>query len=454
MKFQPYEAVLIPTDLRHDECIVQVADCLDHLNRVTAAVMDGIVARVAEYRSRLQDIQARTELARAKISVIRGSSKATKVFSSYKYPSKELEGPNGAPRLRGEEVLLVRSQTRIRSQHTTPDDRLLKEKLQFFNVRPPSKPTPEARGEEGGLGRLPDCTDSVGSLLLFNTGESPYTKYVMRDPLGTITRTSVAAKGAGDEQGNLMAAPASMSGAGQRGVPHEAFLYTPGRGQAPQMDVPAALPDLPGVADDLSYSEELGPSIAPSWLPELPEVPEENSQPTEAPTDCPLPPQSAIDCCPPPQTSSPEPPAACDAVPPSYETTVADPPEPAGTSSGRTEEAASEPCREVMPEDGSARASLLESIRKAGGKAALRGARREQHKKQVVAPAGDLMSDLRSKLQLRRKGISGDQESSRRAPPVPQVTSPLDRVLEIIPVHQRDSEDNTSTTDTEWNDSD
>ncbi|EEC05743.1 cxyorf1, putative [Ixodes scapularis] len=79
MKFQPYEAVLIPPDLRHDECIVQVADCLDHLDRVTAAVMDGILARVAEYRSRLQDIQARADLARAKISIIRGSSKATKV---------------------------------------------------------------------------------------------------------------------------------------------------------------------------------------------------------------------------------------------------------------------------------------------------------------------------------------------------------------------------------------
>lgn len=75
---------------------------------------------------------------------------------------------------------------------------------------------------------------------------SRYTKYVMRDPLGAIARTSAATKGAGDTQGNLMAAPASMSGASQRDVPHEAFLYTPGRGQAPQMNVPAALPDLPG----------------------------------------------------------------------------------------------------------------------------------------------------------------------------------------------------------------
>lgn len=73
---------------------------------------------------------------------------------------------------------------------------------------------------------------------------------------------------------------------------------------------------------------------------------------------------------------------------------------------------------------------------------------------QAPAPGGDLMSDLRNKLHLRRKGISGDTEGSKHAPPA-QVTSPLDRVLEMIPAPQpRDSEDASTTDDTEWNDSD
>lgn len=46
---------------------------------------------------------------------------------------------------------------------------------------------------------------------------------------------------------------------------------------------------MAGVADDLSYSEDLGPPIAPSWLPELPEVPAEN------PIDCTLPPEEPVE---------------------------------------------------------------------------------------------------------------------------------------------------------------
>ena len=48
----------------------------------------------------------------------------------------------------------------------------------------------------------------------------------------------------------------------------------PDLGQVPELDVPSYLPDLPGIADDLSYSADLGPGFAPSGpthnIPELP----------------------------------------------------------------------------------------------------------------------------------------------------------------------------------------
>lgn len=48
----------------------------------------------------------------------------------------------------------------------------------------------------------------------------------------------------------------------------------PDLGQVPEIDVPSYLPDLPGIADDLSYSADLGPGFAPSGpthnIPELP----------------------------------------------------------------------------------------------------------------------------------------------------------------------------------------
>lgn len=49
----------------------------------------------------------------------------------------------------------------------------------------------------------------------------------------------------------------------------------PDLGQVPEIDVPSYLPDLPGIADDLMYSADLGPGFAPSvpasaTMPELP----------------------------------------------------------------------------------------------------------------------------------------------------------------------------------------
>lgn len=49
----------------------------------------------------------------------------------------------------------------------------------------------------------------------------------------------------------------------------------PDLGKVPEIDVPSYLPDLPGIADDLMYSADLGPGFAPSGavsvtIPELP----------------------------------------------------------------------------------------------------------------------------------------------------------------------------------------
>lgn len=61
----------------------------------------------------------------------------------------------------------------------------------------------------------------------------------------------------------------------------ENYFYVPDLGQVPEIDVPSYLPDLPGIADDVSYSADLGPGFAPSGLtqniPELPSIPDESS---------------------------------------------------------------------------------------------------------------------------------------------------------------------------------
>ena len=59
----------------------------------------------------------------------------------------------------------------------------MKEKLQFYNVNVKTKKDDENNKKGEGLGKLPKKLDSISSLLLFNTVENPYNKYVIMDPL-------------------------------------------------------------------------------------------------------------------------------------------------------------------------------------------------------------------------------------------------------------------------------
>ncbi|KFO30889.1 WAS protein family like protein 1 [Fukomys damarensis] len=145
------------------------------------------------------------------------------------------------------------------------------EKLKYFPVCVSTKPDPEEEAEEG-LGGLPSNISSVSSLLLFNTTENPYKKYVFLDPLaGAVTKTHVML---GTETEKLFDAPLSISKREQleQQVP-ENYFYVPDLGQVPEIDVPSYLPDLPGIADDLMYSADLGPGIAPSAPGTIPELP-------------------------------------------------------------------------------------------------------------------------------------------------------------------------------------
>ena len=87
------------------------------------------------------------------------------------------------------------------------------------------------------------------------------------------------------------------------------------------------------------------------------------------------------------------------------------------------------------------RASLMESIRKAGGKsnAKLRNVKERKLKKkaekeQPTGGGGDLMGDLFAKLSMRRKGISGSKGDSGGSSEVPSGGgSAMDRISAMIP---------------------
>uniref|UniRef100_A0A4W2ID93 WASH complex subunit 1 n=1 Tax=Bos indicus x Bos taurus TaxID=30522 RepID=A0A4W2ID93_BOBOX len=448
---QTYAVPLIQPDLRREEAIQQVADALQYLQKVSGDIFSRISQRVELSRSQLQAIGERVSLAQAKIEKIKGSKKAIKVFSSAKYPAPERLQEYGSIFMGAQDPgLQRRPRHRIQSKHRPLDERALQEKLKFFPVCVNTKPEPEDEAEEG-LGGLPSNISSVSSLLLFNTTENLYKKYVFLDPLaGAVTKTHVMLGAETEEK--LFDAPLSISRREQleRQVP-ENYFYVPDLGQVPDIDVPSYLPDLPGVADDLMYSADLGPGIAPSApgaIPELPTFHTEVAQPFK-----PGGPRAgdglgwALPCSascllryltlsisvpdledgvltarppPPPPPPPPPAPAVLMSVPPPPPPPQAPPGQPAkgDDSGGASPSAPVQGAPKEVVDPSSGRATLLESIRQAGGigKAKLRSVKerklekkkqKEQEQVRATSQGGDLMSDLFNKLAMRRKGISG-----------------------------------------------
>lgn len=278
MTDQTFHVPGIPPDLRKEETIHQIADALEYLNKMANDVFQGISSRVADNRERIRKINDRVNLAQAKVEKIKGGkNKATKVFALSKYPADvNLEeykilfpshNTNGVNDVK-------RPHYKVQTKHKPSDDKTLKDKLQFYSVDFNSKKkTKEDENVHEGLGGLPKSVSSVSSLLLFNTPENLYKKYVMLDPLGIVTKTRAAI----EEEDDLADAPSTIAHREEmQRLQAENYFYMPDIGNVPEIAVPDFLPNLLGVADDLSYSADQGPSIAPSVfgsnIPDLPSV--------------------------------------------------------------------------------------------------------------------------------------------------------------------------------------
>lgn len=282
---QMYHVPIILPDLRREESLTQVIDSLEYLQAVANDIFNRISNRVAENRDQLTAINNRINTCQAKVDKLRHRSKATQVYATPKYP---------APRNLNEYTSLFSNvnpqlqkikRSKVSSDIRLPDvtNEMMIAKTAYFKPRLATKASvrknmqkaadndenSEAQGE--GLGSLPKHLPSVSSLLLFNTAENPYKKYVILDPLeGVKTKTRDTIK-----EEEISEAPYTITEGEE--LLHgnvDSVMYVPIMPELPELDVPLQLPHLPNVADDLFYEADLGPSIAPSVagsnVPELP----------------------------------------------------------------------------------------------------------------------------------------------------------------------------------------
>lgn len=135
-----------------------------------------------------------------------------------------------------------------------------------------------------GLGRLPRHLPSVSSLLLFNTAENPYKKYVVLDPLeGAKTKTRDKI---GEEEKPSEAPVTITKGEELQRGQQDSIMYVPLMPELPELDVPEML-QLPYVASDMFFQGDSMASIAPSLantaVPELPNLADPDAPAATAP---------------------------------------------------------------------------------------------------------------------------------------------------------------------------
>eukprot|EP00048_Salpingoeca_helianthica_P023862 m.27787 g.27787 ORF g.27787 m.27787 type:complete len:487 (-) comp9040_c0_seq1:105-1565(-) len=448
MPEQLFSVPVVPSDLRHQESILQLIDALEQLEAVATSVFTRIENRVGQNRGRLNSLTTRVNTAHGAVQKLVGTRNATTVFSSWKYPASDYVAKRTPLYYGAVAPPSALHANVVEEKLARPDDTQLTEKGQFFNIELRARRRRDleiTEDEENceGLGGLPKQLPSVSSLLLFNTNDNPYKKYVTADPLlGAVARTRDAVE---EEQKKLAAAPQSiLAGENYQHYEGEAFRYVPAMGSLPQIEAPAVLPDLPGVADLLFTTDLSSSAIAPSLpglagvtlpdlaLPTAGPPPPPGAAPPPPPSGPPPPPSSgAPPPPPPPNLSGPPPPpppplpsgAPPPPPPPGPPPPMSGPPPPPPPPLAGTQAPLDLPDvgGDAAPSGGDGgRNALLESIRSSSLKR-LRPAnerkveRKKEKEKEVVAPAGDFMSALSARIMMRRKGISGKDTQEREA---------------------------------------
>ncbi|KAF2884009.1 hypothetical protein ILUMI_22127 [Ignelater luminosus] len=446
-----YNVPIIPQNLRRDETIVQIGDALNYLSEVANDIFSRVNNRVETNKVQLSNLSNRVDEARLKISKLTGAKKATQVFSSSKYPAADVHRQYKS--IFESDRKLPFNRSKIKFKDIQMKDEPL-ETLQFYHVK--VRDLDEIQ-DVNGLGEIPRDIKSINDLLLYNTGKNPYKNYEMSDPLQASFR---AKKDDTLDVSDIGAAPHSIS---ERATltrsATESYFYSPDLGDVPSIDVPLDLPDLPGIADDLRYVNELGPGIAPSvsTTPNVPELPVLNGlisqdinvdkkEPVVLPPPPPPPitvlatqvdvPRENINDSTAEQQISKSPSVQ-------FESHINL--KPVEEQNSHEVDKSSKP--PVIVTD--AHASLMEAIRKAGGSKNAKLKTTEPKTNKPAPPSGDLMADLHLKLSLRRKGISGTKAQDNQSGF--DAGSAMNKVSAMIPPPPTKPEaELTNTEDEDW----
>lgn len=455
---QPYELPLVEYDVSEDETLLDVFYSLERLSGTFDDIFLHIDKRLNDERNRLAKIHERVSTCQTKVSKVKGSKRATTVFSTAKFPapkslpayptlfSQSTDMP--APfRPVNDEVRYLPPNPRksvIQDKELLSEVQLITGRLNSYGS---DMEKVEFIMEDQSLGPFPPSLASVGSMLLFNSSINPYKDYQTLDNLlASTSRTKTSEKETGKQ---LASAPSTLlSGDALPDIAALDLTFKPEMGEMTALALPSNLP-LDFLAD-IQYQGAALPSIAPSFygkadysLPQItdggmggampsakqPNLPNTISQPQASKNTPPPPPpgQSSMPPPPPPpgnQSSMPPPP------PPPGQNNMPPPPPPvvntAAPSAGDVKEEVEDDDDDDDDEDagaageGGGMSSLLAAIKgmnvnKLRKREEANVAAAKKQREEVSKPIS-MMEEMRLRMQRRNDAISGkkDKEDQRR----------------------------------------
>lgn len=438
----PVEVPLVFNDLKQNLTLEETLHALTQLQEAFDHTMNRLESRVADEKARLTNINARTAVCLGKVNSVRGSNKATTVFSTAKFPGPKKCNPSPSTFVDPEEFPSPFLEPDDDTHYSIPQPELssvgnraqsqeLFDMYQSLNQHGTDMIRAEFIMEDKGLGNLPAGLPSVGSCLLFNSHTNPYSNYQTLDNLMSTGRERAEDTVTKD---GIHAAPSTLvSGEVLPDINALDLTYRPQMGEMASLALPSNLP-LDFLAD-IQYDGTALPSIAPSShraavdmnLPQItdgtnnrtysapPSAKEVRPVSTPAATNTAPPP-------PPPSSSAPPPPPSTNTAPPPPPDPVnTAPPPPVDMPKSSMPPPLENPMAGLKPpaektEDDAppARMGLLDAIKgmnvnklRSKEEANVKAAK-VQVKEEVKKPLS-MMDEMRARMQRRNSAISGKQ---------------------------------------------
>ncbi|KAL5240940.1 hypothetical protein ACI65C_008350 [Semiaphis heraclei] len=390
---------LLPYDLGYEETILQLIKSLDCLDKVVECVYEHVRGNINSQKLEIVKLNDKLNNIANKVQLLSNTKKSIQVYSSSKYPATHLQKDyeyNYDFEIKSDITDNIQVAHKICVSNDPTD------KLKFYHVDDVHKKLSKNKDiiQMKGLGRLPDDVNYINSLLLFNSNENLYKNYVLSNPYkAKIPQMSKQVEEVENMNKPVFTLPINDIESQFN------YSYTPEYEEVPSIDVPADLPDLPGIAGDVlcfknKEDENNGTPVVcnPSSVVNLPSLDELDDIKNNDIVPDNLMQTEIIKPAEPEELST----VVCTQNKVDH---VIDIDNPIKTDQN---------VNKMFNDNINTHSVLMDEIRNAGGlqKAKLRSVVDRKTNDETV-PSGDgLMADLHKKLAMRRQGISGNNKQN------------------------------------------